>query len=54
MVECIECGAEVALPADVEAGEILDCSTCGVELEVLGTDPVEFDLAPELAEDWGE
>lgn len=54
MAECIECGADVALPADVETGEIIDCATCGVELEVLGTDPVELDVAPELEEDWGE
>lgn len=54
MVDCIECGAGVALPDNVERGEIIDCGTCGVELEVLRTDPVEFDLAPELAEDWGE
>lgn len=54
MAACIECGAGVSLPADVETGEIVDCGTCGVELEVLGTDPVELDRAPELAEDWGE
>lgn len=54
MVSCIECGADVTAPANVETGEIIDCGTCGVELEVLQTGPIEFDLAPELAEDWGE
>jgi len=54
MSTCIECGAEVSLHADVEIGELVDCDTCGTELEVLGVDPLELDAAPELAEDWGE
>jgi alpha-aminoadipate carrier protein LysW len=54
MAECIECGAEVSLHDDVEIGEIVDCSTCGAELEVVGEDPVELEAAPELEEDWGE
>ena len=52
--ECVECGAEVALPDDVETGEIVDCDTCGTELEVLEVDPPVLDRAPELEEDWGE
>jgi alpha-aminoadipate carrier protein LysW len=54
MAECVECGAEVSLHDNLEAGEIVDCATCGAELEVLATDPVELDSAPELEEDWGE
>jgi alpha-aminoadipate carrier protein LysW len=54
MTECIECGADVTLHDDLEVGEIVDCATCGAELEVLSTDPVELDAAPELEEDWGE
>jgi len=54
MTTCPECGADVTLPDDVETGEILDCATCGAELEVLSTEPVELDVAPELEEDWGE
>jgi len=54
MAECVECGAEVSLHDNLEAGEIVDCSTCGAELEVIGVDPVELDSAPELEEDWGE
>lgn len=54
VTECVECGAEVDLPEDVEVGEIVDCGTCGSELEVVAVDPVELDLAPELEEDWGE
>ena len=54
MATCIECGDELSLYDDIEVGEILDCSTCGAELEVLGVDPVEVDTAPELQQDWGE
>jgi len=52
--ECVECGAEVPLPDDVETGEIVDCPTCGTELEVVDVDPPVVEPAPELEEDWGE
>ncbi|MFB6072267.1 MAG: lysine biosynthesis protein LysW [Halobacterium sp.] len=54
MSTCTECGADVAVHADAEVGEILDCGTCGTELEVVDTAPPVLDRAPELAEDWGE
>ena len=53
-VECPECAAEIELGDGTIVGEILECSDCGVELEVTGLDPVEVDLAPEEEEDWGE
>ncbi len=51
---CVTCGGDVALPGDVEVGEIVDCGGCGTELEVVGVDPAELAAAPDLAEDWGE
>ena len=39
---------------NVEKGEIVNCPDCGADLEVVGTDPVELELAPEEEEDWGE
>lgn len=51
---CVECGAAVSVPPDLEIGEILDCPTCGVELEAVDTSPPVLERAPELAEDWGE
>jgi len=54
MTQCPECGGELQLPADVEVGEILACDDCGVELEVMRTDPIALQLAPEEEEDWGE
>ena len=54
MANCIECGVDVVLEADVVVAEIVVCPDCGVELEVLSLDPVTLDLAPEVEEDWGE
>ncbi|MFB6093334.1 MAG: lysine biosynthesis protein LysW [Halanaeroarchaeum sp.] len=54
MTTCPECGADVALHDDVEVGEIVDCATCGTELEVTEVAPPVLERAPDLAEDWGE
>ena len=35
-------------------GEIIECPDCGVELEVISTDPLAVELAPDVEEDWGE
>ncbi len=53
-VECNECGGAVEIDDDVMLGEILQCPDCGIELEVVGIDPVQIELAPEIEEDWGE
>ena len=54
MTVCIECGAELDLPSDVEEAEIVVCPDCGIELEVISVDPITLELAPEVEEDWGE
>jgi alpha-aminoadipate/glutamate carrier protein LysW len=54
MAECAECGAEIITDAELEEGEIIECGECGAELEVISEDPLEFALAPEEEEDWGE
>jgi alpha-aminoadipate carrier protein LysW len=54
MATCPECAGELDLAPDVEAGEIVVCPDCGVELEVMGVNPITLDLAPEVEEDWGE
>jgi alpha-aminoadipate carrier protein LysW len=33
---------------------VVRCVSCGVELEVIETAPVQLALAPEVEEDWGE
>ena len=50
---CAECDAELTL-VDVVEGEIVVCSDCGVDLEVISLDPPQLELAPMEEEDWGE
>lgn len=40
-------------PAALMLGELLVTDE-GAELEVVGLEPLRFELAPEEAEDWGE
>ncbi len=53
-VVCPECEAQIELVAGTEAGEIIVCSDCGVDLEVTSIDPAAVQLAPMEQEDWGE
>jgi alpha-aminoadipate carrier protein LysW len=41
---CPECEAVIDEEFE-DVGEIISCPECGVELEVISIDPVEFDLA---------
>ena len=52
--ECPECAATCVLGDDVMEGEIVQCPDCGIELEVVGLDPLTLEPAPEEEEDWGE
>jgi alpha-aminoadipate/glutamate carrier protein LysW len=42
---CPECEAVIDEEFE-DIGEIIPCPECGVELEVISIDPIEFDLAP--------
>jgi len=42
---CPECEAVIDEEFE-DVGEVISCPECGVELEVISVDPVEFDLAP--------
>lgn len=45
MAFCTECDAEIeGEPYEYEEGEIVECPECGVELEVVSTSPLEFEL----------
>lgn len=50
---CPECDAALGL-ANVVQGEIVVCPDCGVDLEVVGLEPLQVALAPMEQEDWGE
>lgn len=54
MSECPVCGAQLELAEDVLVGELIECEDCGSELEVVGTDPLQLEEAPEAEEDWGQ
>lgn len=54
MTTCIECDAQLAIPLDVMDGEIIPCTDCGAELEILSLEPLSIGLAPAVQEDWGE
>ena len=41
---CPECDADVHVEIDVDKGEVVDCEECGIQLEVVGLDPVELDI----------
>jgi alpha-aminoadipate carrier protein LysW len=53
IAHCSECDAEISLENVVE-GEIIVCSDCGVDLEVISLNPPTLELAPMEEEDWGE
>jgi alpha-aminoadipate/glutamate carrier protein LysW len=53
-VTCPECEAKLELASGTEVGEIIVCSDCGVDLEVIGLEPAIVQLAPREEEDWGE
>lgn len=40
---CPECDEEVYVDADSEQGDIVSCDECGMDLEVVGLDPIELD-----------
>ena len=45
MAFCTECDAEIeGEPYEYEEGEIIECPECGLELEVVTTSPLEFEL----------
>ena len=53
---CPDCDAELAVPYDIEKGEIMGCPGCGLEMELKGTGNGYYvlqDLTIE-GEDWGE
>ena len=51
--ECPECIGSIPLQ-QAELGEIIVCGDCGAELELRSLQPLQLELAPMEAEDWGE
>ena len=42
--DCPECKEEVYVDGDYEQGDVVSCDECGVDLEVVGLDPIELDV----------
>ncbi|MFI9720162.1 lysine biosynthesis protein LysW [Streptomyces sp. NPDC052396] len=51
---CPECAEAVPTAPGLRVSSIVVCPACKVELEVIGLEPAEFALAPEIEEDFGE
>lgn len=52
MAHCPECEADIDMEEDeVEEGQTLDCPECGAELEVISTNPLEFNSLMDEEED---
>ena len=53
---CKECGAELSVPNDAIAGEIVSCKDCSTEYEVaeISSGNVLLRPAEQVGEDWGE
>lgn len=54
MVDCPVCGVNMEMSDDVVAGELRECTDCGIELEVKSINPITLAEAPQVEEDWGE
>jgi alpha-aminoadipate carrier protein LysW len=54
VTSCPECEGSVVLTERPQVSEIVECSECSVELEIITADPITLALAPEVEEDWGE
>jgi uncharacterized paraquat-inducible protein A len=56
--KCPDCDADLDVPCDAQAGEILSCPGCGLELEVKktnsGGDCIDLQELTLEGEDWGE
>jgi alpha-aminoadipate carrier protein LysW len=55
MITCPECeNSQTVITETVRPSEIIECGECRTELEVVSTDPLVVEVAPEVEEDWGE
>lgn len=48
---CPDCEAEVHVDLDADKGDTVTCDECSTELEIVGLDPVELDIAEEDVDD---
>ena len=51
---CPECDGAIPFTRRPLRAEVVICTGCAAELEVVTCDPLKLELAPEVEEDWGE
>ena len=55
MAICPECEFEIDVDEyDVDRGDTIECDNCGVTLEIIGLNPIEFEVASDDDEDEDE
>jgi alpha-aminoadipate/glutamate carrier protein LysW len=55
MAICPECEFEIDVDEyDVDRGDTLECDNCGVTLEIIGLNPIEFEVASDEDEEEDE
>lgn len=48
MTNCQDCGTPIPIEEEMpDIGDVLVCSVCGAEHEVIATDPIELELIEE-------
>ena len=52
--DCPVCGNKILKEENTVKNEILECSDCATELEVISLEPFDIQEAPSAEEDWGE
>jgi predicted Zn finger-like uncharacterized protein len=54
-VECLECGASIAIPLDADEGDTVNCGKCGEVFVIVALHPIEIDYADGDGDDeWDE
>lgn len=51
MARCPECNAKLVIPQDVERWDRIFCDVCGIELEVVGLNPLELEAVYDFDDD---
>ena len=54
--DCTDCGAEITVPSDAMAGEIITCPDCGANFEIIEKSEHKIEVKPaeSVGEDWGQ
>jgi len=53
-IHCLDCQTEIIINKDSQIGEVITCPDCGVDFEIIKTEPLEITQAPEIKEDLGQ